>query len=117
MADDLEIDFAKMHLWTEVQARQYFESGEEPVAAAPEEEADATIGPDPELVEMLQSARREKLPSQMRQPIAGGKRFPKAAHPSPFPAASIIWRTFLWALLLTRLCSSSCLTVQSSYQP
>ena len=30
MADDLEIDFAKMSLWTEEEARTYFQTGDEP---------------------------------------------------------------------------------------
>ena len=33
MADDLDIDLERMSLWTEVQARSYFESGGEDVPA------------------------------------------------------------------------------------
>lgn len=36
MADDLEIDLARMSLWTEFMARSYFESGGEEPAVDPE---------------------------------------------------------------------------------
>ena len=68
MADDLEIDLAKMSLWTLEQATSYFETGEEPAAepeaaAAAEDDAEAAakLGPDPELIEMLQGAGLEHL--------------------------------------------------------
>ena len=89
-ADDLDIDVERMSLWTEEQARQYFESGGEEEPTPPAASASCSQLESPGAVDMARRVKVRTLPAQIKMSMDELKRKAPLTRPGewyalPFP--------------------------------